>query len=65
MSNNARVVAAAGAAADWPADAAGGEIGSAQYFQALAARATPDVCTTPIYPGRAGRTDCPQYSTLK
>lgn len=35
MSNNARVVA-------------GGEIGSAQYFQALAARATPDVRMNPV-----------------
>ena len=35
MSNNARVVA-------------GGEIGSAQYFQALAARAEPDVRMNPV-----------------
>ncbi len=35
MSNNARVVA-------------GGEIGSAQYFQALAARAVPDVRMNPL-----------------
>src|SRR4051794_23270448 len=35
MSNNARVVA-------------GGEIGSAQYFQALAARAQPDVRMNPL-----------------
>ena len=35
MSNNARVVA-------------GGEIGSAQYFQALAARAVPDVRMKPL-----------------
>ena len=35
MSNNARVVA-------------GGEIGSAQYFQALAARAVPDVRMNPV-----------------
>ena len=35
MSNNARVVA-------------GGEIGSAQYFQALAARSTPDVRMNPL-----------------
>ncbi len=35
MSNNARVVA-------------GGEIGSAQYFQALAARAEPDVRMNPL-----------------
>lgn len=38
MSNNARVVAAAG----------GGEIGSAQYFQALAACAVPDVRMNPL-----------------
>ncbi len=42
MSNNARVVASAGDTA--PA----GEIGSAQYFQALAARATPDVRMNPL-----------------
>ena len=49
MSNNARVVAA------WPSaapDAAPGEldaeIGSAQYFQALAARAEPDVRMNPL-----------------
>ncbi len=42
MSNNARVVASAGSAA--PA----GEIGSAQYFQALAARAIPDVRMNPV-----------------
>jgi len=35
MSNNARVVA-------------GGEIGAAQYFQALAARAEPDVRMNPL-----------------
>jgi adenosylcobyric acid synthase len=35
MSNNARV-------------AAGGEMGSAQYFQALAARAVPDVRMNPV-----------------
>lgn len=40
MSNNARVVPAAGGAM--------GEIGSAQYFQALAARAEPDVRMNPI-----------------
>lgn len=39
MSNNARVVAGAHG---------GGEIGSAQYFQALAARATPDVRMNPL-----------------
>ncbi|RYF39988.1 MAG: cobyric acid synthase CobQ, partial [Comamonadaceae bacterium] len=54
MSNNARVVACtpspsrdagrpAGAGGD-----AGGEIGSAQYFQALAARAVPDVRMNPL-----------------
>jgi adenosylcobyric acid synthase len=40
MSNNARVVAAPGGAL--------GEIGSAQYFQALAARAQPDVRMNPV-----------------
>jgi adenosylcobyric acid synthase len=40
MSNNARVVISAGEA--------GGEIGSAQYFQALAARAEPDVRMNPL-----------------
>jgi adenosylcobyric acid synthase len=40
MSNNARVVPAAGGAM--------GEIGSAQYFQALAARAEPDVRMNPV-----------------
>ncbi|MBC5783220.1 cobyric acid synthase [Ramlibacter sp. USB13] len=40
MSNNARVVPAAGGAL--------GEIGSAQYFQALAARALPDVRMNPV-----------------
>ncbi|WP_422846238.1 cobyric acid synthase [Acidovorax sp. M2(2025)] len=40
MSNNARVVPAS--------DSALGEIGSAQYFQALAARATPDVRMNPL-----------------
>ena len=42
MSNNARVVAGLGA------DASGGEIGSAQYFQALAARAVPEVRMNPL-----------------
>ncbi|MDQ7959028.1 MAG: cobyric acid synthase CobQ, partial [Pseudomonadota bacterium] len=41
MSNNARVVAAG------PTDP-GGEIGSAQYFQALAARAVPQVRMNPL-----------------
>ena len=40
MSNNARVVPAGGGAM--------GEIGSAQYFQALAARAAPDVRMNPV-----------------
>ena len=40
MSNNARVVAGVGN--EW------GEIGSAQYFQALAARAVPDVRMNPL-----------------
>lgn len=40
MSNNARVVAGEGGAL--------GEIGSAQYFQALAARAEPDVRMNPL-----------------
>ena len=40
MSNHARVVALA--------DGTAGEIGSAQYFQALAARATPDVRMNPV-----------------
>jgi adenosylcobyric acid synthase len=39
MSNNARVVAGA---------QGGGEIGSAQYFQSLAARAEPDMCMNPL-----------------
>ncbi|RRD59019.1 cobyric acid synthase [Comamonadaceae bacterium OH2545_COT-014] len=50
MSNNARVVACAPDAG--AADAAGaaemGEIGAAQYFQALAARAVPDVRMNPL-----------------
>jgi adenosylcobyric acid synthase len=41
MSNNARVVGGG-------PDGAGGEIGSAQYFQALAARAEPDVRMNPL-----------------
>ena len=40
MSNNARVVSAA--------DGSMGEIGSAQYFQALAARAAPEVRMNPV-----------------
>lgn len=40
MSNNARVVAGV--------EGQGGEIGSAQYFQALAARAEPDVRMNPL-----------------
>ncbi|OGB28368.1 MAG: cobyric acid synthase CobQ [Burkholderiales bacterium RIFCSPLOWO2_12_FULL_61_40] len=64
MSNNARVVGPhapplcgslppeganspwGGPAANWPSG--GGEIGSAQYFQALAARAIPDVRMNPL-----------------
>ncbi len=44
MSNNARVVGGG----DANAGGAGGEIGSAQYFQALAARAIPDVRMNPL-----------------
>ena len=40
MSNNARVVPGPGGRL--------GEIGSAQYFQALAARAAPEVCMNPV-----------------
>ena len=52
MSNNARVVAGL-AASDTETGAAEmgtemGEIGSAQYFQALAARAAPDVRMNPL-----------------
>ena len=43
MSNNARVVGAGGAGGS-----GAGEIGSAQYFQALAARAEPDVRMNPL-----------------
>ncbi|MDO4769636.1 MAG: cobyric acid synthase [Brachymonas sp.] len=50
MSNNARVAAGApngaGNSSHWPA--AGGEIGSAQYFQALAAGTVPDVRMNPL-----------------
>ena len=51
MSNNARVVASesgqgAGSHAQWAT--VGAEIGSAQYFQALAARALPDVRMNPL-----------------
>jgi adenosylcobyric acid synthase len=53
MSNNARVVAArtdrhADNQADDKAENHGGEIGSAQYFQALAARAVPEVRMNPL-----------------
>ena len=61
MSNNARVVAPTPVASraalpperahfPWggPAEDRGGEIGSAQYFQALAARAVPDVRMNPL-----------------
>ncbi|MEN9588142.1 MAG: hypothetical protein RIT15_1717, partial [Pseudomonadota bacterium] len=44
MSNNARVVGGGGA----DEGGAGGEIGSAQYFQALAARTIPDVRMNPL-----------------
>jgi adenosylcobyric acid synthase len=44
MSNNARVVAGAAGSPS----RAGGEIGSAQYFQSLAARAVPDVRMNPL-----------------
>ena len=44
MSNNARVVAGPGGR--W------GEIGSAQYFQALASRAEPEVRMNPLLPKR-------------
>jgi adenosylcobyric acid synthase len=44
MSNNARVVAGAVGSPSH----AGGEIGSAQYFQSLAARAVPDVRMNPL-----------------
>jgi len=43
MSNNARVVAGGGGA-----PGAGGEIGSAQYFQALAARRPPELDMNPV-----------------
>ncbi len=45
MSNNARVVAGRG---DDSVSFGGGEIGSAQYFQALAARAEPEVRMNPL-----------------
>ena len=49
MSNNARVVATPdGAGGEAGAFGAWGEIGSAQYFQALAARAAPDVRMNPL-----------------
>jgi adenosylcobyric acid synthase len=61
MSNNARVIAPTlvasrtalppkGASFSWggPAKNCSGEIGSAQYFQALAARAVPDVRMNPL-----------------
>ena len=53
MSNNARVVQGPGRSGDGAGEEAGvmsawGEIGSAQYFQALAARATPEVRMNPL-----------------
>ncbi len=50
MSNNARVVATGALAPEGQGQAAQvlGEIGSAQYFQALAARAEPDVRMNPL-----------------
>ena len=48
MSNNARVVPGPGQGAAASASSAWGEIGSAQYFQALAARATPEVRMNPL-----------------
>jgi adenosylcobyric acid synthase len=49
MSNNARVVAATPAAAGVQGEQThGGEIGSAQYFQAIAARTTPEVRMNPV-----------------
>lgn len=45
MSNNARVVPGGGRSPD---DRSGGEIGSAQYFQALAARVDPKVRMNPL-----------------
>ena len=47
MSNNARVVAAGGSA-DHEMTSVGAEIGSAQYFQALAAKAVPEVRMNPL-----------------
>jgi adenosylcobyric acid synthase len=51
MSNNARVVAGPAltpALSQGERELTGGEIGSAQYFQALAARAEPDVRMNPV-----------------
>ena len=48
MSNNARVVAGLAASDTETGAAEMGEIGSAQYFQALAARAVPDVRMNPL-----------------
>ncbi|MDB5732557.1 MAG: cobalamin biosynthesis protein CobQ [Variovorax sp.] len=48
MSNNARVVALPDRAPGADAGSGGGEIGSAQYFQALAARARPEVRHNPL-----------------
>jgi adenosylcobyric acid synthase len=48
MSNNARVVAGGQGGAGDEGAGQGGEIGSAQYFQALAARCEPDVRMNPL-----------------
>ena len=48
MSNNARVVGPAAGLDPQTGDEGGGEIGSAQYFQALAARTVPEVRMNPL-----------------
>ncbi|WP_438802543.1 hypothetical protein, partial [Klebsiella aerogenes] len=48
MSNNARVVPLAVHGSETGLEGACGEIGSAQYFQALAARAMPHVDINPV-----------------
>lgn len=60
MSNNARVVPGGGRSPD---DRSGGEIGSAQYFQALAARADPQVRMNPLLL-KPERDDCSQVVLL-